>query len=109
MRPWPVHGLHLADDAFLEIKSTLAPPENLRDSRFPFERAVNCVSNRTVREVNLTVPSTRLESESSAPLPEAAHLQDLGGGKLVEIADQRMAGIDPLCRGATTGNGRNET
>ena len=44
-----------ADDAFFKIKPPLAPAENFRDRRFPFERAVDRVPYRAVREVNLTV------------------------------------------------------
>ena len=49
-----------------------------------------------MREINLAVPAARLESEAAAALTKAAHLQDLCGGKLVQIADERVAGIDPF-------------
>src|SRR5262249_32197303 len=38
-------------------------------------------------------PTARLESESPATLTHAAHLENLRGRKLVEVADERMARV----------------
>ena len=45
-------------------------------------------------QVDLAVAAAGLESETAAALAQAAHLQNLRGGKLIEVADQRMAGVD---------------
>ena len=45
------------------------------------------MANGTVRKVNLAVPTAGLEGKATTALAEAAHLQDLGGRKLVEVAD----------------------
>ena len=52
--------------------------------------------NHPVVEVNFAVSPAGLESESPASLAHAAHLQNLGGGKLVQIADKRVTRIDPF-------------
>jgi hypothetical protein len=50
--------------------------------------------NRAVSQVNLAVAPARFEGKAAATLPQAAHLENLGGGKLVEIADERVTGVD---------------
>src|ERR1700731_4825041 len=100
MRPGTVHGFHLADDSFFKIEPALAPAENFRDRRLAFERSEDRGPNRAVRQVNLAIAPARLEGKSPAPLPETAHLQNLGGGKLIQIADERMARIDALRGGS---------
>ena len=47
-------------------------------------------------EVNFTRSAAGFERETAAALTEAAHLEDFRGGKLVQVTDQRVAGIDPL-------------
>src|SRR5438067_5612151 len=108
MRPRPVYRLDLADDSFFKIKAALAPAENFRDRRFPFQRPVDRVPHRAVREVNLAVAAARFERETSAALAQAANLQNLGRRKLIQIPDRRMAGIDPFRRSATLGEGFDE-
>ena len=90
--------LHLADDSFFKIKPALAPAENLSDGGFAFERSKDRMPHRAMVQVNLAVSPARFEGKPAAALAQAAHLQNLGRGKLVEIADERMAGIDPLRR-----------
>src|SRR5438045_9756246 len=103
MRTMTIDGLYRSKYTSLKIKPPLAPPENFRDRRFAFERAVDRVPHRAVGKVNLAVAAPGFESETPAALAEAAHLQNLGGRKLIEIADERMAGIDPFRRSATLG------
>src|SRR4051794_34407745 len=107
MSPRPVHGLDLANDAFFEIKPALPPPENLGHGRLALERTVDRMAHRAVGQVNFTVAAARLESESPAALTEAAHLQNLGGGKLVEVADEGMARIDSF-RGRSSSGERGD-
>src|ERR1700686_4757495 len=94
MRPRPIHALHLADDSFFKIKPALAPAENFCNRRLAFERPEDRVPDGAVREVNLAVAPARFKGKPPAPLPEAAHLQNLRGGKLIQIADERMARVD---------------
>src|SRR3982074_3149045 len=98
MRPWTIHGFHLADDSFFKIEPALAPAENFRDSRLTFERPKDRVPNGAVRQVNLAVATTRLKGKAPAALAETAHLQNLGRGKLIQIADERMTRIDAFGR-----------
>src|SRR5215212_10847511 len=98
MCPWAIHGLHPADDSFFKIEAALPPAKDLRNGGFAFERAVDGVTEGAVLQIDLTVPATRLEGEAAAPLAQAAHLQDLGGGKLIQVSDERVARIDSLRR-----------
>ncbi|MEY2504089.1 MAG: hypothetical protein QOG27_369 [Verrucomicrobiota bacterium] len=98
MRPWAIHGLHLTDDSLFKIEPALPPAENLSDRRFPFERPEHRVPDRPVREVNLAVAAAGLESKPATALAQAAHLQNFGRRKLVEITDERVARIDAFRR-----------
>jgi hypothetical protein len=108
MGPRPIHGLDLADNAFFKVKPALTPAENLRHGRFAFERTINGVPDRAMSEVNLAVAAALFESDTAAALAEAAHLQNLGGGKLVQVPDQGMTGIDAFRGSSTLGERRHE-
>src|SRR6266513_2244777 len=94
MGPGSIYCLHLADDAFLKIKTTLPPTENLCHRRFSLQRTEHRMTHRAMLQVNFTVTAARLERKATAALAQTAHLQDFRGGKLIEIADKRMARID---------------
>jgi hypothetical protein len=98
MSPRPIDRLDLADDPFLEIETALPPPENLRYGCFTLERIKYGVSYRPLLQINFAVPATGLKCKASAALTQAAHLQDFRSGKLIEIADERVAGIDSFGR-----------
>src|SRR5262249_13182781 len=68
--------------------------KHLSDRQFSFNCAVNGVSHHSVIQVNLAVTASRLEGEAAAALAQAAHLQDLRRGKLIEISDEAMAWIN---------------
>src|SRR5450432_4565063 len=100
MRPRPIDRLHLADNTFFKIEPPLPPPEDFGDCGFAFQGAVSRVPDHSVVQVNFAVAASRLKSETAVPLPQAAHLQNLGGGELIEISDQRVTGIDAFARSA---------
>src|SRR5215471_6862096 len=93
MGPWAIDCLDLANNSFFEIESALAPAEDFSDRAFTLEAVVNRVPHHSMMEVNLARPTARLESESPATLTHAAHLENLRGRKLVEVADERMARV----------------
>src|ERR1044072_163463 len=109
MGPGTVHSLHLADYSFLEIESALAPAENFSDRGSSFERAKHSISDGAAPPADPAVAAAGLKGESAAALPEAAHLQNLGSRKLIEIADERMAGIDSFGRDSTLGQRTDKT
>lgn len=74
MRPRTVHRLNLADDAFLEEKTPLAPAKNLCYSRFAFEGVIKRMADNSMVQEDLHCAAAGLESESTGPLTEAAHL-----------------------------------
>src|SRR5688572_27433388 len=96
MSPGTVHGLHLTDDSFFKIEPALAPPEDFRDGGFAFQRSKDGMPHGPVGQVDLAVAAARFEGKPTAALAQAAHLKYFGGGKLVEIADERVARIDPF-------------
>jgi hypothetical protein len=90
--------LDLTDDPLLEIETALPPPENLRHGCFTLERIKYGMPYRSLLQINFAVPPTGLECKASAALTQAAHLQDFRSGKLIEIADERVAGVDSFGR-----------
>src|SRR5205823_12121228 len=98
VRPGTIDRLQLADDSFLKIKPPLAPSKNFSHRRFAFERPINRVANRPMLQINLAVPAAGLEREASAALAQTAHLENFRSRKLIEISDERMAGVDTLGR-----------
>src|SRR4051794_39780039 len=55
VRPRPVDRLHLADDSFFKIKTSLPPAENFRNGRFALEDVEDGVPHRSLLQVNLAV------------------------------------------------------
>src|SRR5690242_5403487 len=103
MRPRPVHSLFLANNSFFKIEAPLTPPENLGHRGFSFQGTKNRVADRTLLQIDFADSPARFESETSASLAQAAHLQNFGRGKLVQIADQRMARVDTFGGGSGMG------
>src|SRR5690349_22435934 len=94
----PIHRLLLTDNTFFEIKAALSPTKNFCQCSFAFESFVSGVPNFSLVQVNLTVPTAGLKGETPAALAHARHLQNLGGGKLVQTANEGMTWVDPLSR-----------
>src|ERR1700740_434403 len=97
MCPGAVHALNLADDPLLKVEPALSPSEDFGHRRFSLERPKNCMSNRSMSQVNLAVSSARFESKPATSLSQTTHLQDFGRRELVEVSDERMARIDAFC------------
>src|SRR5205085_1767746 len=100
--PRSVDRMSVADQTFFEIEATLAPSKNFGDGRLAFQATINGVSNRAVMKVNLTFAATRFEGKAPGALAKAGHLQNLGGGKLIEIANKRMARVYSFLRHIAT-------
>src|SRR5689334_7952378 len=98
MGPRPVDCLELANDSFFEKEPPLAPAKYLRDCGFALKAIVNRVPHHSMMEVNLARPPAGFESEPTAALAHAAHLQNLCGRKLVQVANERVTRIDPFSR-----------
>jgi hypothetical protein len=98
--PRPINGLNLADNTLFKIKPALPPAKNFGYCSLAFQRAVNRVPDHPVVQVDFTVSAAGLEGEPSTSLAHAAHLQNLGGGKLVQIADKRVTRVNAFGRRA---------
>ena len=96
MRPRPVNRLHLANNAFFKIEPALSPPEDFSHGCFAFERTINGMTHGPVLQIDLTVAAAGFEGETPAPLTQTTHLENFRGRKLVQIADERVARIDPF-------------
>src|SRR3954463_8498973 len=96
VRPRSIHRLLLADDSFLKIEPALPPPENLRNCRLAVQRAVHRVANGPLLQIDFADSAGRFKSEPAAALAQTAHLKYLGSRKLIQITNQRMAGINSL-------------
>src|ERR1700730_195171 len=98
MRPRPIHGLLLTNDAFLEIEAPLPPAENLCYGRLSYERTKDRMSHCSLLQIDFAIATPGLERETPASLAQTAHLQNFRRRELIQISDQRVAWIDSFRR-----------